>query len=299
VNAYTGEVTGRDSRRIRDFFHAVTDWHRWLGVEGDSRPIARAVTGACNLAFLVLVVTGPILWFPRLRSWRNFKPVTFFQKGLGGRARDFNWHNVIGVWSAVPLFVVVATAVVISYPWAGNLVYRVAGEPPPPARGAAGAAGGGPQGGDQRRPAPPDLSGLDPLWTRAEQQVAGWESISLRFAPSANAPATFTIDRGDGGRPQLRSQLTLARATGEVERFEPFESLGPGRRARSWMRFLHTGEAAGLVGQTVALIASAGGAVLVWTGLALSWRRLGAWTARRTSLETSPERSVSYLEEAQ
>jgi hypothetical protein len=37
----------------------------------------------------------------------------------------------------------------------------------------------------------------------------------------------------------------------------------------------------GLAGQTVAGIATGGGAVLVWTGLALAWRRWRAWVKRR------------------
>ena len=55
------------------------------------------------------------------------RPITWFRGGLSGKARDFNWHNVIGIWSAIPLAIVVAGAVPISYSWAGNLVYRLAG----------------------------------------------------------------------------------------------------------------------------------------------------------------------------
>jgi hypothetical protein len=32
----------------------IIDWHRWLGVEGEGRATARAITGACNLAFFWL-----------------------------------------------------------------------------------------------------------------------------------------------------------------------------------------------------------------------------------------------------
>jgi uncharacterized iron-regulated membrane protein len=46
--------------------------------------------------------------------------------------------------------------------------------------------------------------------------------------------------------------------------------------ARSWLRFLHTGEALGLIGQAVAGAASAGSLVMIWTGLALAYRRLVA-----------------------
>jgi uncharacterized iron-regulated membrane protein len=124
------------------------------------------------------------------------------------------------------------------------------------------------------------MSGLDSLWTRAEQQQAGWRSISLRLPIATEATSVFTIDTGNGGQPQKRAQLTLNRKTGDVVRWEPFNSLTAGRRARSWLRFAHTGEAAGIVGQTIAAIVSTGGAFLVWTGLSLSWRRFRLWRQR-------------------
>jgi hypothetical protein len=54
------------------------------------------------------------------------------------------------------------------------------------------------------------------------------------------------------------------------------------------MRFAHTGEVLGLFGQTVAGVVSAGGVVLVWTGIALALRRLVAWARRRRSVELEP-----------
>ena len=47
-----------------------------------------------------------------------------------------------------------------------------------------------------------------------------------------------------------------------------------GQRARSWFRFVHTGEQYGVIGQTIAGIASLAACFLVYTGLALAWRRL-------------------------
>ncbi|HEX6214823.1 MAG TPA: PepSY domain-containing protein, partial [Vicinamibacterales bacterium] len=64
---------------------------------------------------------------------------------------------------------------------------------------------------------------------------------------------------------------------------ETFERLSAGRRARSWLRFAHTGEFYGLMGQTIAGIASLGGVFLVYTGFALAIRRLLAWIKRRNA----------------
>jgi uncharacterized iron-regulated membrane protein len=276
---------GEGAKGVRGFFRVVTDWHRWLGASGANRATARAITGACNLGFLFIVASGIYLWWPRKRNWEQFKSVLWFKRGLPGKARDFNWHNVIGFWSFAPLFIVVLSATVISFTWASNLAYRIVGDTPPaPQR----APGGPPQGnagaqrgGAERNSAETTLAGLNQLWARAEQQTSGWRSISLRLPNSADAPATFTIDHGDGGQPQKRAQLTLDRKTGEVVRWEPFSSFTKGRQLRSILRFAHTGEALGVVGQTIAGLVSLGACFLMWTGLALAWRRFRAWRARQ------------------
>ncbi len=41
---------------------------------------------------------------------------------LRGKARDWNWHNVIGFWSSAVLIVLTLTAAVMSYPWANDLL---------------------------------------------------------------------------------------------------------------------------------------------------------------------------------
>ena len=124
------------------------------------------------------------------------------------------------------------------------------------------------------------------LFARASQQVPDFTTISLRLPnPPANT-LTFSIDRGNGGRPDLRSQLTLDRATGEIVRWEAFSGFNRGRQLRAWARFTHTGEAGGWLGQTIAVIATAGASLLVFTGLSLAVRRLFAWKGRRVKVLT-------------
>ncbi len=287
VDRYSGAVLGEGSRGVRAFFRKVTDWHRWLAVEGDSRALGRGVTGASNLAFLFLVSSGFYLWWPRDWTRSALASVTWFRGGLAGRARDFNWHNVVGFWSAVPLFLMVLGGVFLSYPWANDLLYRATGSEPPPRRSGQG-PGPSPEEGRGRR-TPPSLEGLDPLFAQAESRMADWRSIAVRLPGAPDENLTFTIDAGNGARPDLRAQLVLDRRSGAVVRWEPYESQSLARQVRSWMRWVHTGEAGGLVGQTVAGVASAGAAVLVWTGLAMAFRRFVAWRARSSrSRATAP-----------
>ena len=283
LNAYTGDAIGPGAVGLRGFFRVVTDWHRWLGASGERRSVGKAVTGASNLAFLLLIVSGAYLWLPRLWTRAQLRAITWFRGGLRGRARDFNWHNTFGIWSVVPLFAVVLSATVISYPWASNLAYRVMGErPPAPSRPS---APGTPSGRQVPREPPRANApgGLEAPLAVASRQVSGWRSISLRVPADDRAPLAFSIDAGTGGQPQKRGTLTVERNSGAIVAWEPFSANSPGRRLRTILRFAHTGEVLGLTGQTIAGVASAGGACLVYTGLALSLRRLLAWRRRRTA----------------
>jgi uncharacterized iron-regulated membrane protein len=293
VNPYSGQILGEGSQGVRSFFRVVTDWHRWLGAKGDNRNIARAITGACNLGFLFLVTSGFYLWWPRNWNWKAVRNVIWFRRGQQAKARDFNWHNTIGFWCAPALFVVVISAVVISYTWASNLVYRIVGEAPPAPRANQPAA---PARNGETAAEP--ITNLDSAWTIAKAQVSDWRSISLQLPTSASAPLTFNIDSGTGGQPQKRGQLVLDRTTGAITRWEPFSSYTRGRQLRSILRFSHTGEVAGILGQTIAAIVSLLGAVLAFTGLALAFRRFYAWLSKRaakrailsnTSMETRIE----------
>jgi uncharacterized iron-regulated membrane protein len=118
------------------------------------------------------------------------------------------------------------------------------------------------------------------LVERAQRRSPDWTILTTRVPAPGEATLQVTIDTGTGAQPQKKATLVVDRRTGAETKWEPFESQTRGRQWRAWMRFAHTGEYYGLVGQTVAMIVTAGSVVLVWTGLALTWRRFRAWRAR-------------------
>jgi uncharacterized iron-regulated membrane protein len=182
---------------------------------------------------------------------------------------------------------------VMSYPWANNPVYRLTGNPPPlpPAnerqlqqdRGLHAKEHGSAHSHQEHadghgRDGNPLI--LEALLSSAERQVPGWKSITLRLT-EAPAPITAIVLTGPEGRPDDRTQLTLDRASAAVTRSESFATYNAGRRLRGWLRFAHTGEAAGVPGQIIAGLATLGGSVLVCTGIALALRRLAVALRRR------------------
>lgn len=290
ANPYTGEVRAPASTRVRDSLKFLEQLHRALALSGDQRPIGKAINGACNLAFCFLAVSGLYLWWPRNLSWRSVRAVALFNWRLTGKGRDFNWHNAIGLWTAPVLIVLTLTALPISYRWASDGVFRLFGDTPPaannegPARNESSAPRDGTASANHAAPA--TALDLDLLLARARTEIPGAESYTLRLnAPPRAATATVVV-RESGAWPRTaNTTLTLDAKTGALVRRESFDDLTAGRRARTWTRFLHTGEALGRVGQLVAGLACLGGCVLVYTGFALVWRRF--FPAKRAATATA------------
>ncbi|QHN02572.1 PepSY domain-containing protein [Granulicella sp. WH15] len=278
-----GKVIGPGANRLRKFFQGTRDLHRWIALNGVRHETLRAIKNAAVLAFLFLILSGLVLWFPRKITWKHLRPVVVLRGNLQGRAREWNWHNVFGFWMSVPLLVIVISGVIMAYPWANALLYRAAGDALPVERAQL----------EPRRPKPLSVDKfpvLDLAVQKAVSQDSKWQSLSMRL-PSAKDPnVMFTLDEGDGGRPQQRAQLVIARKDGQVVRWEPFSANPRGRRWRLYARFLHTGEIFGVAGRFVALMAMVSALMLVWTGFALSLRRFASWRKRRNTHATAPQK---------
>lgn len=276
VNPYTGEAAASRAHAAHEVLHKIEDWHRWLGMTDGALPVGRWITGICNSAFLVLCITGLYLWFPRVWRWRVWRPALWFVKRAPGKARHFNWHNVVGFWSLPVLLILVATGVVISYEWAHRLVFNVVGEEAPKARNFLMMA--------QEPLVLPDtaLDGeplpMDAIVAQVAQVYPDWESIGISLSDEEQPSKPLQVDlfRPDYMPNRAWTPLDVDPYTGDILRATELSDRSPGLQARVWIRFLHTGGAYGIPGKIIASVASAAALLLVYTGFALSWHRLRA-----------------------
>lgn len=276
IDPYTGAITGEGNKTVRGVMSELRNWHRYVALSGDQRSVGKIITGVSNLIFLFLAISGLYIWMPRMLTWKLVKPVLWFRGGLRGKARNFNWHNVIGFWTSLFLIIFTLTATVISFQWASNLLFTITGNEVPPQN-----QGGQGQQSEQSYMYP---NNLDSMWPVAEAQAANWKSISLRLPIEKNA-AVFTIDEGIYWNIFGRSALTVDASTATVSKWDPYGERNSAQQLRSWFRFTHTGETGGIVGQIIGFIACIGGAFLVWTGFSLAFRRFGKWIKQRTTAE--------------
>ena len=272
LDAVTGAEVPPGAPAVDEFFTTLMRIHRWFALEGDARDTGKAITGAANLAFLFILLSGLVIWLPPV--WKRaflLAQIRFSRRYPTAKARDYNWHHVIGIWSLVPLVFIVASATVFNYGWASEVLYGIAGAKP---RAEA----------ETDAPAATPLAGAldtDALLTAASAAAGDWERLTLTLPETGAESVELIVDRGNGAQVQHQTVMTVDRRSGavlsEVQRYGD----DPGRYARFVNRFLHTGEIYGIPGQTIAGLVSLGGALLVWTGLALAWRRLIAQPMRR------------------
>jgi uncharacterized iron-regulated membrane protein len=272
LNPVDGGVIQDAAAGQREFFRVVTNWHRRLA--GDNTSTRAKLIDYGNLLFLFIVASGIYIWLPHVWRWRNLRGLMFFQtRYVNARVRDFNWHHVFGFWMLVPLFVISLSGVVMSFDWANRLVYAAYGEQAPPRR----AATAGPGNAGSPAAAEPATSRaiLENLRQAAIAQTPGWKRLTLPVA--ADGPQVeILLELKSTERRAPRQTVVLSTADASVIRVQPPPAAAqtPGQKARSWMRFAHTGEQYGIIGQTIAGIASLAACFLVYTGFALAWRRL-------------------------
>ncbi|MDD4348962.1 MAG: PepSY-associated TM helix domain-containing protein [Opitutales bacterium] len=300
VDPYSGEVLGQAASSMRTFMDVMLRMHRWLALSGDARNWGRAITGAANAMFFLLALSGLYLWWPRRWNWKNLRPVLLFA-GSKGKMRDWNWHHVIGFWTLPVVLVLTFTGMVISYPWLSQRLIQMAGDVErarPDSVALEPDSGGAPVDPDG-----PVVSGYHDAFRILAEAYPEWQTMQLRKGlprrrgappPYRNGttgehggpagiamPFSATI-RERGAWPLFSStQVVLDSHSGRVVQASDYHDMSNGRKLRSWIRFLHTGEALGWPGQLLAGVASAGGVVLVWTGFALAWRRMVASIRRK------------------
>ncbi len=264
VDPWTGDVLGGGFPLIEGFFEGVRGWHRWLGASGGAVRTGRTVTGAANVAFLFLLLTGPLLWVPRRISRRSLADNLLLRRGLRGPARRLNWHYVVGIWSVVPLAAVSVTGVVMSYPAVGDRVYPVVG-----AAMWWGGSGSVDEGGEPGM-GEGDAEGLAGALAAARARIPGWRSIVLDVPRPSHAEVRVEVRTGRAGQPQKAAVLAVDRATGVVVSVESFRDETPGHRAQEFLRYAHTGEYWGLAGQALAGLLALAVVTLAWTGFTVA-----------------------------
>lgn len=272
LNPWTGVPIAGASTSLRQLFAWIVRLHRSLAL-GLQNQWGRGIVDVANLVFLFLLLSGIYLWFPKIVNRGAFRSRLLPLRNLKANARDWNWHHVFGFWAILPITFIVLTGVLISYPWATNLLYKVTNSPQPAVVGNGEGRPGG-AGADKRAALTVrDIHGYD-LWAEvAKRQIPEWKSITFSIPQVRDKTVTVAIDTSIGGQPEKVTSLVIDRSSNAIVAAKRFSDYNLGRKLRVWTGSVHTGAEFGLIGQIIIAFGALSAIFLVWTGYALSARR--------------------------
>lgn len=117
VNPYTGEVLKLNDENA-DFFRIVLDGHFYLWLPPE---IGQPVVATFTLIFLVMIISGIILWWPKKKQRKKEK----FQIRWDARWRRKNYdlHQVMGFYVMVFALVFALTGLIWGFTWFRDGVY--------------------------------------------------------------------------------------------------------------------------------------------------------------------------------
>ena len=119
VDPYTGKVLGIYDEEL-DFFNIVKMLHWSLLLD---TPIGQPITGWATFIFVIMLITGIILWWPKNKAARKQRFWFQWKDSTKWRRKNYDMHNIFGFYVASVAIIVAFTGMVWAFTWFQSLVY--------------------------------------------------------------------------------------------------------------------------------------------------------------------------------
>lgn len=258
VNQYTGEVLGVIDIRY-EFFNIVEQLHRQLLL---IKPIGSPLVGCCILLYLIMLITGFILWLPK--NFKQFKKSIAVKWNARWKRVNYDLHNSLGFY-VLPIAIIIAvTGLVWSFNWWENGIYRILGD-----KGKSGFSRNLPQ----INASDTTLNKIDLIHYRLLKKLKGdWTEIGLGI-PDENNKVSMSFVQIESNSDAWRgvSYYFYDGRTGDFIDGLPHEQKTLGMKWRNSNLELHTGRLYGLGTQLLAFLGSLISASLPLSGFLIWW----------------------------
>lgn len=124
VNPYSGEVTGRIDY-TKDFFVIVKYIHWSLLL---NTVYGQPIVGYATLIFVILLITGLVLWWPKNLKKSNFNKSFKIKWKASFKRVNYDLHNVPGFYALFITLILALTGMVWAMKWFQDTVYIVASQ---------------------------------------------------------------------------------------------------------------------------------------------------------------------------
>lgn len=259
INPYTGDISGK---RIHEssFIHIVTELHRTLLI-----PVAgRYIVGIATLCLLILTISGLRLWIPQ--KWKQLKSALTVNFKAGFKRQNYDWHNVLGFYSAPVVSLLSLTGFCITFsPVVIAVLFIFNGQSP---QGVAELLGA--KSAYTSSATPLSLTQVVAVGKTAmpESKIAG-------LAFPVDSTGSYRLDMITKGLPKdgKREMIIIDQYTGKILLNSRTDFPQAGNAYLSWLTPVHYGSFGGRPTQIIALIGGLMPLLLFITGFIIWWPR--------------------------
>ncbi len=275
VDQYSGEITGRYERL--GFFSVMFKLHRWLldsaNPHGDGVKIGKVLVGVSTLVFVIALISGVVIWWPRAsKNLRHSLSISFsngwkgFWKGL---------HVAGGMYALIFVLAMALTGLTWSFDWYRSAFYAVCGVEHTPRNFGQTVAKSNDKA--ERR------QGNGGKWHgegrsehgggRHRSEFGRWQQVYDELkAKNPDAPQitigseSATVTLGESGNSRASDKYAFNRRSGELAVTTAYENSVPADKLRGWIYSVHTGSLGGILTRILWLLGALLGASLPLTG---------------------------------
>ncbi|MDR2955643.1 MAG: PepSY domain-containing protein [Prevotella sp.] len=124
MDPYTGKILAIDKFNTDgfNFWHFIRQGHRFLWL---SPEIGRPIVNYGTLAFVLVLISGLVYWFPKSKKDLKRKLWFKWKKKTNLRRRFFDLHTVLGLYSCFVLIAISLTGMVWGLEWWSKGLYKV------------------------------------------------------------------------------------------------------------------------------------------------------------------------------
>lgn len=281
INPYTGEVL-KVKDEYADFFRIILDGHFYLWLPHE---IGQPVVASFTLIFVIMLISGIILWWPRTKKGKRKK----FKIKWNGRWRRKNYdlHSVMGFYVMIIALVLALTGLTWGFEWFRDGLHAAAGgekslvytEPHSDTTATAVYSG--------------KIHPVDYLWHKARNNFRNAATIEMHFPATKTSPIHVAVNPDASTYWKIDylyyDQYTLE----EIPADHIYSRFHEATAADKLLRMnydIHTGAIIGLPGKILAFFASLIVASLPVTGTLL-------WIGRRKKRKVEASKLTGKINE--
>ena len=260
TDPYTGKVLGIYDEEL-DFFNIIKMLHWSLLISG---PVAQQVIGWATFIFVIMLITGIILWWPKNKAARKQRFWFKWKDATKWRRKNYDLHNILGFYVATVAIIIAFSGMVYAFTWFQAIVY------------VAGSASITP---------PEQLKGTSVITAESDKDAAFNIALATAmkkhsdadaFSISKPADSTAAIDVLIGQYPDVyyvTHQMKFDQYSGKFLAEKNHDDKNFGEKLITANYDIHVGAILGLPGKIIAFIASFISAMLPVSGFLIWYGR--------------------------